>query len=79
MREVCEEGDQTPTCLGGHIGGGERMQAADVKMHPVWVHFRVCLEGGVGVEDKQPNTANVPIWVRQRCSDMEEAEVSKYN
>jgi len=34
---------------------------------PRWAHWRwrenVYLEGGVGVEDKQPNTTNVPIWV----------------
>ena len=38
---------------------------------PRWASWRwgengenVCLEGGVGVEDKQLNTTNVPIWVR---------------
>ena len=54
-------GDQTPTCLGGHVGGGE---AADTKTRRYAARFRVCLEGGVGVEDKQPNTTNVPNWVR---------------
>ena len=33
--------------------------------------FRVYLEGGVGVEDKQPNTTNIPIWVCWWCSDVE--------
>ena len=50
-------------CLGGHVGGGEGIQAADTKMRPYGTCFRVCLEGGVGVEDKQLNTTNVPIWI----------------
>ena len=61
-------GDQTPTCLGGHVEGGE---AADTKMRRYAARFRVCLEGGVGVEDKQPNTklgtlVGVRMW--RKCS-----------
>src|SRR6266508_2515485 len=43
-----------------------------MKTHAYRVHFCVCLEGGVGVEDKQPNTTNMPIWIHWWCSGCRE-------
>ena len=54
-------GGRPNTNMPGHVGGGE---AADTKTRRYAAHFHVCLEGGVGVEDKQLNTTNIPNWVR---------------